>query len=114
MLVRVNKSRQLTNVETGAGVDVNENEYALLNLIAVKSTLTKAEVVEHVWGCRGIIVTDSSYYQLLHSLRGKLRAISLDNVVRTLPRRGLQAFFRVELLDAMPIPINDWEVAELP
>ncbi len=114
MLVRVASNRSMRAVTSSIEIDVNENEYSFLILLAKKSTISKEEVVNAVWGCRGIMVTDSSYYQLVHSLRKKLSLIGMAGVLKTLPRRGLQAFFRVELLDAMPIPINDWEVAELP
>ncbi len=114
MLVRVASNRSMLAVTSSMEIEVNENEYSMLVLLAEKSTISKEDVVNAVWGCRGIMVTDSSYYQLIHSLRRKLILIGMMGVLKTLPRRGLQAFFRVELLDAMPIPANGRQVAELP
>jgi len=113
MLVKVSNKRVMENVANKQEVSVNENEYALLSLLSQRSTLAKSEVVEFVWGSRGIIVTDSSYYQLLHSLRCKLKALGLHDAIRTMPRRGLQAHFRVELVDVMPIPVNGWQAVQI-
>lgn len=114
MLVRVAGNRSMRAVTSSMEIEVNENEYSFLILLAKKTTISKEEVVNAVWGCRGIMVTDSSYYQLVHSLRKKLILIGIAGVLKTLPRRGLQAFFRVELIDAMSITVNGLQVAELP
>ncbi len=50
MLVRVSSKRFMENVANKREVSVNENEYALLGLLSQRSTLTKSEVVEFVWG----------------------------------------------------------------
>lgn len=106
MLVRVSSRRTMTYMANHNEISVNENEYSLLVLLSTKTVLSKSEVVDSVWGSRGIVVTDSSYYQLLYSLRRKLIYIGLRGALRTLPRRGLQALFRIELVDLMPVSVS--------
>jgi DNA-binding winged helix-turn-helix (wHTH) protein len=113
MLVRVASNRSMSAVASSVEIEVNENEYSFLTLLANKSTVSKADVVNAVWGCRGILVTDSSYYQLIHSLRKKLSLIGMEGALKTLPRRGLQVFICVELTDVMSIPVNGQQVVDL-
>ena len=37
-----------------------------------------------------------------------------NDAIRTIPRRALQAHFRVELVDVMPIPVNGWQAVQIP
>ena len=36
-----------------------------------------------------------------------------NDAIRTIPRRALQAHFRVELVDVMPIPVNGWQAVQI-
>lgn len=46
-------------------------------------------MIKQVWGARGVIVTESSYYKTLHTLRARLQVFGLtDGGIKTIPRVG--------------------------
>jgi len=54
-------------------------------------TLSKDQVLERVWRAKGIVVSDSSYYKLVSTLRRKLRTVAGEQeFIRVIPRLGLE------------------------
>lgn len=84
----------------GRETELTANESELLEMV-LSGMIAKAEVIKHVWGDKGVIVTDSSYHQLVRSLRSRLEEHQLSGaLIKTLPRQGLKFMgFAVRLDD---------------
>ncbi|WP_157768031.1 winged helix-turn-helix domain-containing protein [Burkholderia ambifaria] len=86
------QTRVLVNLADRAQKYLSCNEFQLLLLL-----------IERIWGGRGIVVTDASYYQLVTRLRHSFEAVGLArNRIRTIPRYGLE-------LVRQPAPTTDAE-----
>jgi len=84
------QTRVLVNLADRAQKYLSCNEFQLL-LLLVEGTQTKEALIERIWGGRGIVVTDASYYQLVTRLRHSFEAVGLArNRIRTIPRYGLE------------------------
>lgn len=69
-------------------VQLSTNEGDML-LALIEGVEDKEGIIERVWGARGLVVSDSSYYKSLHTLRTHLSTIGFDrSALKTLPRRG--------------------------
>lgn len=69
-------------------VQLSSNEGDLL-LALIEGVEGKEKIIERVWGARGLVVSDSSYYKSLHILRTHLSVIGFGrSALKTLPRRG--------------------------
>lgn len=68
-----------------------------LLLILMEGVVRKEEVVEKIWGSKGLIVSDGSYHQLIRTLRVKLVEQGLGkNSIKTIPRIGLEFVGTIE------------------
>lgn len=68
---------------------LGSNESDLL-LALIEGITDKEALISRVWGGRGLVVSDSSYYKTVHALRSKLMDVGLSrDTLKTLPRRGL-------------------------
>lgn len=75
---------------------LTSNEGHLL-LALIEGVTDKEDLIRRVWGERGLIVSDSSYYKALHTLRHYLSEVGLDrSVLKTLPRRGVVLLLNIE------------------
>jgi DNA-binding winged helix-turn-helix (wHTH) protein len=75
---------------SGNEVLLTENESRLLCMLLMK-TCDKKEVMQEIWGARGIIVTESSYYKLVKKLRCTFSTVGLEpTLIITLPRIGIR------------------------
>ena len=75
---------------------LTSNEGHLL-LALIEGVTDKEDLIRRVWGDRGLIVSDSSYYKALHTLRHYLSEVGLDrSVLKTLPRRGVVLLLTIE------------------
>jgi DNA-binding winged helix-turn-helix (wHTH) protein len=59
---------------------LTSNEGHLL-LALIEGVTDKEDLIRRVWGERGLIVSDSSYYKALHTLRHYLSEVGLDRSV---------------------------------
>lgn len=70
-------------------VNLTSNEGHLL-LALIEGVSEKEALINRVWGERGLIVSDSSYYKAIHTLRHYFSEVGLGrNALKTLPRRGV-------------------------
>lgn len=75
---------------------LTSNEGHLL-LALIEGVTDKEDLISRVWGDRGLIVSDSSYYKALHTLRHYLSEVGLDrSTLKTLPRRGVVLLQHIE------------------
>lgn len=82
-------------------------------LALIEGATDKEDLISRVWGDRGLIVSDSSYYKALHTLRHYLSEVGLDrSILKTLPRRGVVLLLKIEKVsgetssDDAPAPIE--------
>lgn len=70
-------------------IQLPSNEGFMLAAL-IDGVTDKEDIIERVWGARGLVVTDNSYYKALHGLRACLAEVGLDrSALKTLPRRGV-------------------------
>ncbi len=80
---------QLTRDEKTAQLGSNESDFLLALIDGVSD---KELLISRVWGERGLVVSDGSYYKTLHTLRTHFAVIGLSrHAIKTLPRRGASA-----------------------
>lgn len=79
----------LEHVAGGESVHLTPNERKLLELILAQRG-QKETIIEEIWGCHGVIVTSSSYHQLIKMLRSKFQRVGLSpEMLQTIPRYGV-------------------------
>jgi len=88
-------NRVLQNNNNSAVTVVNENVYKLL-FGSGRGVVRKERIIEMVWSSRGIVVADSSYYQLIYQLRKSLKSIGMDDLVLTRSKEGIELLFDVK------------------
>ena len=88
-------------------VTLSSNEGHLL-LALIEGVTDKEDLIRRVWGERGLIVSDNSYYKALHTLRHYLSEVGLDrSILKTLPRRGVVLLLKIERInDNTPPDLN--------
>ncbi|KWH08466.1 hypothetical protein WT59_21895 [Burkholderia territorii] len=96
-------------------IDLTANESELLSMV-LTGMATKAEVMQQVWTSKGIVVTDSSYHQLVRAVRQRLEECGISaSVIRTLPRQGLKFMGKAQLLsDASAEPESEHVIDAAP
>lgn len=83
-------SHQMTLSHEDQSTDLTANESELLSMV-LTGMATKAHVIQQVWTSKGIVVTESSYHQLVRALRQRLEEHGISaSVIKTLPRQGLK------------------------
>ncbi|MBF4154936.1 winged helix-turn-helix domain-containing protein [Enterobacter hormaechei] len=95
-------SRELKNELTGEIITLHTpGNFCFLHLLANRSRiLTKEELIKISWNNE--IITDNTFYQMVFNLRQNLAKAGGNNVIVTIPRRGLQINpeISVEILSA--------------
>jgi DNA-binding winged helix-turn-helix (wHTH) protein len=82
--------RVIVNLETSAKKYMSENEATLLACL-IEGRRSKSKLMNAVWLDRGIVVANSSYYQLVMQLRKSFEEIGLPkHAIKTIPRYGLE------------------------
>ncbi|WMU75315.1 helix-turn-helix domain-containing protein (plasmid) [Enterobacter bugandensis] len=70
-------------------IHLTPNEQHLLELI-ISGRSKKDIIFEEIWYSQGIVVSESSYYQLIKMLRRKLESAGLPgSIIKTIPRYGI-------------------------
>lgn len=83
----------------------NESDM-LLALIA--GITDKEAIISQVWGGRGLVVSDSSYYKTVHALRSKLVDVGVPrDSLKTLPKRGLILLCEITMVSAGAVVERD-------
>lgn len=86
---------QLTRDEKTVQLGSNESDFLLALIDGISD---KELLISRVWGERGLVVSDGSYYKTLHTLRTHFSAIGLPrHAIKTLPRRGVLLLCSVTL-----------------
>lgn len=95
--------RLLKNIHTSDSVVLFTPAcYCLQHLLSNPQKLHhKAELIECAWKGAGQTISDNAYYQMVFNLRHSLEAVGGNDVVVTVPRRGLQ------IRPAIPIQVSD-------
>ncbi|WP_175924604.1 winged helix-turn-helix domain-containing protein [Burkholderia latens] len=84
------QTRVLVNLADQAQKYLSCHEFRLLELLA-DGAQAKQTLMERIWGERGIVVSDASYYQLVMRLRHSFEEVGLSRArIRTIPRYGLE------------------------
>lgn len=79
--------------------ELTANEADLLVMV-LKGLATKAAVMQQLWGDKGLVVTDSSYHQLVRAVRARLEEHGISGtLIKTLPRHGLRFIGTAQPLD---------------
>lgn len=79
----------LEHVSEDVSVHLTPHEKKLLELILAQRG-QKETIIEEIWGCHGVIVTSSSYHQLVKMLRSKFQKVGLSpDMLQTIPRYGV-------------------------
>ncbi|WP_156437326.1 MULTISPECIES: hypothetical protein [unclassified Burkholderia] len=95
------QTRVLVNLVDQSLKYLSLNESLLLQQL-FDGPQTKEALIECIWGARGVVVTDASYYQLVTRLRRSFEAIGLPrDLIRTIPRYGLELARQAEREDSM-------------
>ena len=70
-------------------VYLTSNENQLLNLLS-NEVYKKEVIIKEIWGRKGIVVSDSSYHQLIKMLRRKLKRSGLPtDIIKTIRGYGI-------------------------
>ena len=77
-------------------------------LLALLEGITEKEaLISRVWGGRGLVVSDSSYYKTVHALRSSFVEIGLSrDSLKTLPKRGLVLLCDIALVSTENVPVR--------
>jgi cholera toxin transcriptional activator len=82
-------AQTMTLSRSGRSVCLGSNESDLL-LALIDGITDKEQLISRVWGDRGLVISDSSYYKTLHLLRAHFADVGLPrDSLKTLPRRGV-------------------------
>lgn len=86
------KKRMLKHVLSGSCVTLHTPAtYCLLYLLLNREHLcNKEDLIKHSWCQDSSTITDNTYYQMIFHLRKGLESVGGDQVLLTIPRRGLQ------------------------
>jgi len=95
--ITVRDDRTIVNDHNGLSSGINENQFILLSCMP-GGALSKEEIIELVWLSRGLIVSDSSYYQLMYQLRKSFVNIGCANTIKTIPRWGVHILCEIEYI----------------
>lgn len=99
----------LSRAERSTSLGSNESD---LLLALIDGITEKEALISRVWGDRGVVISDSSYYKTVHTLRAALVDVGIErNHLKTLPRRGLILLCEITLISNAPL--IDSEKSEL-
>jgi DNA-binding winged helix-turn-helix (wHTH) protein len=93
-------AEKMTLSKAGRSACLGSNESDLL-LALIAGVTDKEELISRVWGERGLVISDSSYYKTLHMLRTHFADVGLPrDSLKTLPRRGVVLLCEIRLVSA--------------
>lgn len=76
-------------LKTGERIHLTPNERKLLNILLSQRGL-KETIIDEIWSQHGVVVTTSSYHQLVKMLRMKFQQAGLPpDLIKTIPRYGV-------------------------
>jgi DNA-binding winged helix-turn-helix (wHTH) protein len=91
-------AEKMTLSRSGQSALLGSNESDLL-LALIAGVTDKEQLISRVWGERGLVISDSSYYKTLHMLRAHFADVGLPrDSLKTLPRRGVLLLCEIRLL----------------
>ncbi|MFU9139073.1 winged helix-turn-helix domain-containing protein [Erwinia tasmaniensis] len=81
--------------ESGKTVNLSENSYRFLKLL-LEGESSKQTIINQIWHEQRGVVSDSSYYGQIHSLRKSFELVGLPgSLIKTIPRRGVKYIGKV-------------------
>jgi DNA-binding winged helix-turn-helix (wHTH) protein len=93
-------AEKMTLSRAGRSACLGSNESDLL-LALIAGVTDKEQLISRVWGERGLVISDSSYYKTLHMLRAHFADVGLPrDSLKTLPRRGVVLLCEIRLVSA--------------
>jgi DNA-binding winged helix-turn-helix (wHTH) protein len=93
-------AEKMTLTRAQQSVILGSNESDLL-LALIAGVTDKEQLISRVWGERGLVISDSSYYKTLHMLRTHFADVGLPrDSLKTLPRRGVVLLCEIRLISA--------------
>jgi DNA-binding winged helix-turn-helix (wHTH) protein len=107
-VVFIPATRKLKNTLTGDSVILHTPaNYCLLNLLANRQKImSKNELIKASWNNGAQIISDNTFYQMVFNLRQNLVKVGGDNIIITVPRRGLK------INPEIPVKVIDAELQE--
>jgi DNA-binding winged helix-turn-helix (wHTH) protein len=91
-------AEKMTLTRAGQSACLGSNESDLL-LALITGVTDKEQLISRVWGERGLVISDSSYYKTLHMLRTHFAEVGLPrDSLKTLPRRGVVLLSEIRLV----------------
>ncbi len=96
----------------GESITISESERSLL-IAFYEGLFKKDDLINYVWGRKGVVVSDASYYKLINQLRGSFDKIGLKGAsVVTRPRVGVLLSVSIEPLsdEAQNTPLLMYKV----
>jgi DNA-binding winged helix-turn-helix (wHTH) protein len=79
----------LEHVSDGSSIHLTPNEKKLLEIV-LDDRGRKETIIDEIWTRQGIVVSESSYHQLVKMLRRKFQEASLmPSALKTIPRYGI-------------------------
>ncbi len=111
-------AEKMTLSRAGRSACLGSNESDLL-LALIAGVTDKEQLIARVWGERGLVISDSSYYKTLHMLRTHFADVGLPrDSLKTLPRRGVVLLCEIRLvsteltqIEAVPAVVSPGEQA---
>ncbi|EEP9553675.1 response regulator, partial [Salmonella enterica] len=89
---------RMTLSSAGESITISESERSLL-IAFYEGLFKKDDLINYVWGRKGVVVSDASYYKLINQLRGSFDKIGLKAAsVVTRPRVGVLLSVSIEPL----------------
>ncbi|MCE0782298.1 winged helix-turn-helix domain-containing protein [Pseudomonas sp. NMI542_15] len=93
-------AERMTLSRANLSTTLGSNESDLL-LALIAGITDKEAIISQVWGARGLVVSDSSYYKTVHALRSKLVDVGVPrDSLKTLPKRGLILLCEITMVSA--------------
>lgn len=81
--------------DSGKTVNLSENSYRFLKLL-LEGESNKQTIINQIWHEQRGVVSDSSYYGQIHSLRKSFELVGLPgSLIKTIPRRGVKYIGKV-------------------
>lgn len=97
-------SHRMSLIHADKTVSISESEMNLL-LAFYKGLFKKDDLIHWVWGRKGVVVSDASYYKLINQLRNTFDKIGLPpSSVVTRPKVGVELVLSITLIKPAASP----------
>ncbi|MGB9096030.1 winged helix-turn-helix domain-containing protein [Erwinia sp.] len=92
---------------SGNIVSLSENSYRFLILL-LEGENDKQKIINQIWHEQRGVVSDSSYYGQIYTLRKSFELVGLSSsLIKTIPRRGVKYVGKVSRNEELSVPYHD-------